>query len=65
MTQAKNVLGEKLEICCTSPMTGYYRNGRCETGPQDLGTHVVCARVTEAFLTYNPIAGKRLEHACS
>lgn len=60
MTQAKNVLGEKLKICCTSPMTGYYRNGFCETGAQDVGTHVVCAQVTEAFLSYTRSQGNDL-----
>jgi uncharacterized protein len=35
MTEAKNVLGTKLEICCTSPMTGFYRDGFCTTGGQD------------------------------
>ena len=59
-TDAKNVLGSKLEVCCTSPMTGFYRNGCCETGPQDTGTHVVCAQVTEEFLTYTKSKGNDL-----
>ncbi len=59
-TDAKNVLGSKLEVCCTSPMTGFYRNGCCETGPQDTGTHVVCAQVTEEFLAYTKSQGNDL-----
>ena len=57
---ALNVLGEKLEVCCTSPMTGFYRDGRCETGPMDTGVHVVCARVTEEFLSYTKAQGNDL-----
>ncbi|MBC7971606.1 MAG: DUF2237 domain-containing protein [Verrucomicrobia bacterium] len=60
MTTAKNVLGEELELCCTDPVTGFFRNGVCETGPQDLGTHVVCAQVTEAFLTFTKARGNNL-----
>ncbi|MDJ0800667.1 MAG: DUF2237 domain-containing protein [Calothrix sp. MO_167.B12] len=59
-TDAKNVLGEKLGVCCTSPMTGFYRNGCCETGPEDIGTHVVCAQVTQEFLTYTKSQGNDL-----
>lgn len=60
MTDSKNVLGEKLQVCCTSPMTGFYRNGSCETGPQDFGSHVVCAQVTEEFLNYTKSRGNDL-----
>ncbi|HEY9895720.1 MAG TPA: DUF2237 domain-containing protein [Candidatus Sericytochromatia bacterium] len=60
MTNAKNVLGEKLELCCTDPVTGFFRNGVCETGPQDLGTHVVCAQVTEEFLAFTKARGNDL-----
>lgn len=56
----KNVLGGDLEVCCTSPMTGFYRDGRCETGPQDRGVHVVCAIVTQEFLTYSKNRGNDL-----
>ncbi|MGD1808520.1 DUF2237 family protein [Dapis sp. BLCC M126] len=52
MTEALNVLGEKLEICCTSPMTGFYRDGYCQTGVSDVGSHVVCAEVTADFLEF-------------
>lgn len=60
MADAKNVLGEPLQTCCTAPMTGFYRNGRCETGPQDVGVHVVCAQVTAEFLTYTKSMGNDL-----
>ncbi len=60
MENAKNVLGEKLEACCTSPMTGFYRNGSCETGPADIGTHVLCAEVTKDFLEFTRSRGNDL-----
>jgi hypothetical protein len=60
MSDSKNVLGEKLELCCTDPVTGFFRNGVCETGPQDLGTHVVCAQVTEEFLEFTKARGNNL-----
>ncbi len=47
MTEAKNVLGTKLELCYTYAMTGYYRDGFCKIGGQDFWMHVVCAQVTE------------------
>ena len=50
---AKNVFGENLMLCSSSPMTGYYRNGCCETGEDDRGTHTVCAVMTEEFLTFS------------
>ncbi|MBO1057296.1 MAG: DUF2237 domain-containing protein [Dolichospermum sp. JUN01] len=60
MTEPKNVLGTELEICCTSPMTGFYRDGFCTTGGQDMGMHVVCAQVTEEFLQYTKSQGNDL-----
>lgn len=60
MTKSKNVLGENLKTCCTSPMTGFYRNGACETGPADIGTHVVCAEVTKDFLEFTRSRGNDL-----
>ena len=57
---AKNVLGGKLEICCTSPMTGFYRDGTCNTGPQDFGVHTVCAIMTKEFLAYSGSCGNDL-----
>lgn len=60
MTQARNVLGGQLELCCTSPMTGYYRDGFCNTGGQDFGLHVVCAQVTAEFLEFTKSRGNDL-----
>jgi len=60
MVDAQNVLGGKLEACSTSPMTGFYRDGCCNTGPGDFGSHVVCAQVTEAFLSYTRAQGNDL-----
>ena len=60
MTKSKNVLGENLEPCCTSPMTGFHRNGDCETGPRDVGTHVVCAHVTKKILEFTQSRGNDL-----
>lgn len=60
MTEAKNVLGRPLELCCTSPMTGFYRDGKCNTGGGDFGAHVVCAQVTEEFLAFTKAQGNDL-----
>ncbi|MBD2018849.1 DUF2237 domain-containing protein [Leptolyngbya sp. FACHB-36] len=60
MADQKNVLGKQLGVCCTAPMTGFYRTGTCETGPQDVGTHVVCAEVTEEFLEFTKSRGNDL-----
>lgn len=57
---AKNVLGTPLRTCCRKPMTGFYRNGRCDTGPGDFGVHVVCVRVTAEFLRFSRGAGNDL-----
>ncbi|MEL7161001.1 MAG: DUF2237 domain-containing protein [Bacteroidota bacterium] len=57
---AKNVLGNDLIPCCTDPMTGYYRDGVCNTGPTDHGRHVVCAIMTEEFLTFTKGRGNDL-----
>jgi uncharacterized protein len=48
----KNVLGGELLPCSISPRTGFYRDGCCNTGPEDLGLHVVCAEVTDGFLRF-------------
>lgn len=56
----RNVLGGALESCCTLPLTGFYRTGRCETGPQDVGRHVVCASVTAEFLAFSKAKGNDL-----
>jgi uncharacterized protein (DUF2237 family) len=56
----KNVLGGELSVCCTSPMTGFYRDGYCRTGPDDTGRHTVCIVATDEFLTYSKAAGNDL-----
>ncbi len=60
---ARNVLGEPLGLCCSDPLTGFYRTGRCETGPADRGAHVVCAQVTAAFLEFTRARGNDLSAA--
>jgi uncharacterized protein len=60
MPIAKNVLGMPLQVCCTEPVTGFYRDGFCATGPGDFGVHVVCAQVTEQFLRYTKAQGNDL-----
>ncbi len=57
---ANNVFGEELVICSSEPLTGYYRNGCCETGTDDLGTHTVCAVMTEKFLRFSYERGNDL-----
>ncbi|NJL04662.1 MAG: DUF2237 domain-containing protein [Chloroflexaceae bacterium] len=57
---APNVLGTPLEVCGTAPMTGFYRDGCCETGPQDRGRHVICAEVTAEFLAFTRQRGNDL-----
>ncbi|MDH3753127.1 MAG: DUF2237 domain-containing protein [Acidimicrobiia bacterium] len=57
---AKNVLGTDLQSCSTDPMTGFYRNGCCDTGAGDDGVHTVCARVTAAFLAFSKEVGNDL-----
>ena len=59
-TKAKNVFGEPLQKCSTNPLTGFYRNGYCSTGPSDHGTHVVCASVTNDFLEHSKQVGNDL-----
>ena len=60
MTEIKNVLGQKLELCCSSPVTGFYRDGFCQTGDRDIGVHVICAEVTDKFLAYTKMQGNDL-----
>jgi uncharacterized protein (DUF2237 family) len=57
---ARNVLGGELETCCTSPMTGWYRNGSCDTGPGDHGLHIICAVMTDRFLAFSKAMGNDL-----
>ncbi|HSR59712.1 MAG TPA: DUF2237 domain-containing protein [Robiginitalea sp.] len=56
----RNVLGGALGSCCSQPMTGFYRDGYCRTGPGDSGSHVVCAIMTDAFLEFTRSRGNDL-----
>ncbi len=56
----RNVLGGELEPCGTDPMTGFFRDGSCRTGPQDLGRHTICAVVTAEFLEHQRSIGNDL-----
>ena len=60
MNGSKNVLGGALLACSYSPLTGFYRSGCCETGPDDLGRHIICVRVTESFLEFSRTKGNDL-----
>jgi len=60
MAEASNVLGGPLGTCCTSPMTGFYRDGYCHTGAGDYGAHIVCAQMTEEFLAFTKAQGNDL-----
>jgi uncharacterized protein (DUF2237 family) len=55
-----NVLGGRLVSCSTKPLTGFFRDGCCHTGPQDAGSHTVCAIMSDEFLTYSQRAGNDL-----
>ncbi|WGK66363.1 DUF2237 domain-containing protein [Flavobacteriaceae bacterium YJPT1-3] len=55
-----NILGTELELCCTQPMTGYFRDGYCRTADIDRGTHVLCAVMTESFLMFTRAQGNDL-----
>ena len=55
-----NVLGKPLQVCGCSPVTGWYRNGTCQTDPSDLGQHSICCVMTEAFLRYSKAQGNDL-----
>ena len=57
---AKNILGEALTPCGMDPVTGFYRDGCCSTGPEDVGSHTVCVALTEKFLTYTASVGNDL-----
>ncbi|MEL8056438.1 MAG: DUF2237 domain-containing protein [Pseudomonadota bacterium] len=60
MSSAKNVLGSALEPCSFEPLTGFFRDGCCNTGPLDHGTHTVCVTVTSDFLQYSFSRGNDL-----
>lgn len=56
----RNVFGRPLAPCSTKPLTGFYRTGCCETGPEDLGLHTVCCVMTDAFLAFSKEIGNDL-----
>jgi uncharacterized protein (DUF2237 family) len=56
----RNVLGGPLEECGTDPLTGFYRDGCCRTGPHDMGSHTICAVITEEFLEHQREIGNDL-----
>jgi uncharacterized protein len=56
----RNVLGEPLDICSIKPMTGFYRDGCCNTGAEDVGSHTVCAVMTAGFLQFSKSQGNDL-----
>ena len=56
----KNIFGEPLQMCCTKPMTGYFRDGVCRTISEDAGTHTVCAIMTNDFLAFSALRGNDL-----
>lgn len=60
MEPSLNVLGEPLEECSRAPLTGFFRNGCCDTGPQDRGQHTVCALMTDEFLALSKYLGNDL-----
>jgi uncharacterized protein len=55
-----NVVGGSLVTCSTDPLTGFYRDGCCATGPEDIGSHTVCTIVTSEFLEFSRLAGNDL-----
>ncbi len=60
MDEPRNVFGGELENCCTSPMTGWFRDGCCNTDERDVGRHVVCAEMTDEFLKFSKERGNDL-----
>jgi uncharacterized protein (DUF2237 family) len=57
---SRNVFGEPLQSCSTAPMTGFFRNGCCDTGPEDGGSHTVCIIATDTFLEFSKQRGNDL-----
>ncbi|UJA21852.1 DUF2237 domain-containing protein [Thermoleophilia bacterium SCSIO 60948] len=55
-----NLVGGELQLCSNEPLTGFYRDGCCGTGPEDQGSHTVCAEVTAEFLEFSRLAGNDL-----
>ncbi len=59
-SKARNVLGTELEPCSTNPLTGFYRDGSCRSGPDDLGSHTVCVVASAEFLAHQKQVGNDL-----
>ncbi len=57
---ARNMFGGTLEICSLKPVTGFFRNGCCDTSPEDVGSHTVCVVMTDEFLAFSKAAGNDL-----
>ena len=60
MAQSLNVFGQPLLLCCNEPKTGFFRDGFCNTGSNDVGTHVICAEMTAEFLSFTKSKGNDL-----
>ena len=60
----RNVLGERLDVCSMKPKTGFFRDGCCNTGREDAGSHTVCAVMTAAFLEFSKSCGKIFPRRC-
>lgn len=60
MDESLNVFGESLETCGEDPVTGFFRDGCCNTSDQDIGSHTVCVEVTDEFLEYSRFRGNDL-----
>jgi uncharacterized protein len=65
MADPTNVLGSRLECCCSDPLTGFYRDGYCRTGRGDQGLHTVCAVMTDEFLKFSVAQGNDLSTPAS
>lgn len=59
-SRSRNVLGGELQMCSSRPLTGFFRNGCCDTGAQDVGLHVICAQMTAQFLEFSVKRGNDL-----
>ena len=57
---SRNVFGGPLDVCSTAPLTGFFRNGCCDTSTEDVGSHTVCVVMTEAFLEFSKASGNDL-----
>ena len=60
MMAQRNVFGDELQVCSLEPITGFYRDGYCNTGPEDIGSHTVCVVVSEEFLEHQKTIGNDL-----